>query len=263
MLEPWALRYRAWKKKVAWITYQRGDLASASGFCATSDDEAANIRALGFSQPISIIPNGIEIPEWQEPIPRDGPERTVLFLSRIHPKKGLLDLIRAWTIVRPPHWRVVIAGPDELGHKTEVVRAVEQAGLSDVISFHEAVDGTAKLALYRRADLFVLPTYSENFGLVIAEALACGVPVITTRGAPWEGLRRHRCGWWIEIGHEALAITLREAVAMADGERVAMGRRGRAWVERAFAWSEIVGQMTDYYHWLLHGGDRPACVSAC
>ena len=111
-------------------------------------------------------------------------------------------------------WRMIVSGPDECGHTEQVKRAVAAAGLSEEFSFTPPAYGARKEELYANADLFVLPTFSENFGIVIAEALAAGVPVITTKGTPWEDLRTRQCGWWIDIGVEPLAAALREAISL-------------------------------------------------
>jgi len=123
------------------------------------------------------------------------------------------------------------------------------------------VAGEAKWNLYRDADLFVLPSHSENFGLVVAEALACGVPVITTRGTPWEDLVTHRCGWWTEIGVEPLANALREALRLSDEERQHMGRRGRKLVEENYTWPAAAKKMVAVYRWMLGEGQKPECVN--
>ena len=109
-------------------------------------------------------------------------------------------------------------------------------------------------------DLFVLPTHSENFGIVVAEALAAGRPVITTTGAPWEGLASHQCGWWIEIGADPLAHALRQAMSLSDDQRSAMGGRGRAWVNEEFAWPAIARQSIQTYLWLAGHAEAPPCV---
>lgn len=261
MLEPWALAYRSWKKRLALLLYQRPDLASAVLLVATAEQEAENFRSLGLRQPIAIIPNGVDLPEWRDqPYPKSSP-RTILFLSRIHPVKGLLNLVQAWRIVRPADWRIIIAGPDEGGHQRVVESAIQQAGLQDIFVFAGAVYGDEKEALYRSAEVFVLPTYTENFGLVVAEALAFGIPVITTKGAPWQGLHIHGCGWWIDIGVEPLAAGLREATNLPPDTLRDMGRRGRAFVEQNFGWAGIAAQMLSVYRWVLGRGDRPDCVT--
>jgi glycosyltransferase involved in cell wall biosynthesis len=120
--------------------------------------------------------------------------------------------------------------------------------------------GTEKEELFKEADLLVLPTMSENFGMVVPEALARGVPVITTKGAPWEILLETRCGWWVELGVEPLAMAIREATALTDEERLRMGRRGRALVQRDYSWGIIAEKMLTTYRWLLGRADRPAWV---
>ncbi|MFZ4699311.1 MAG: glycosyltransferase [Candidatus Methylumidiphilus sp.] len=260
MLEPWALNYRAWKKRLAWHLYQKRDLETAALLHATSKREAENLRKLGLRQPIAIIPNGTHLPEWRDLIfPKQSP-RKMFFLSRIHPVKGLLNLVQAWKMARPKGWKMVIAGPDEGGHQKIVEAAIHQAGLQDEFEFAGSVDGAEKEALYRSADVFVLPTFTENFGLVVAEALACGVPVITTKGAPWEGLLTHRCGWWIDIGVEPLVAALREATNLPPDTLREMGQRGRVYVEQNFGWSGIAQQMLSVYRWVLGQGEKPDCV---
>jgi glycosyltransferase involved in cell wall biosynthesis len=108
--------------------------------------------------------------------------------------------------------------------------------------------------------LFVLPSFGENFGLVIAEALAYGIPVITTRHTPWASLDTHGCGWWIESGVEPLVAALQHAMALSDETRTEMGRRGRDYVAR-YQWSETGRQTALFYNWILGHGDRPDFVT--
>lgn len=260
MLEPWAMNHKAWKKRLAWNLYQRRDLESAAVLHATAEQEAESFRQLGLRQPIAIIPNGTDLPEWRDLAYPKGTPRKILFLSRIHQKKGLLELVQAWQIVKPTGWKMIIAGPDEGGHQKIVEAAIQHAGLQDDFEFTGSVYGDDKEALYRSADLFVLPTFSENFGLVVAEALACGVPVITTKGAPWQGLHTHRCGWWIDIGVEPLVAALREATTLPPDTLREMGQRGRVYVEQNFGWPGIAQQMLSVYRWVLGQGDKPDCV---
>jgi len=120
------------------------------------------------------------------------------------------------------------------------------------ISFSGSIEGQAKWELMKAADLFVLPTYSENFGIAVAEALACGVPVITTHGAPWAGLIDHGCGWWVEVTVEALVGALQAAIDLTDDERLAMGRRGSEWVRAEFGWQGIAKRMMAGYEEMLN-----------
>jgi glycosyltransferase involved in cell wall biosynthesis len=260
MLEPWALSYHAWKKQLAWRLYQQRDLQTAALLVATSRQEADGFRRAGLRNPIAVIPNGVDLPAWQErSIPRDG-EHYALFLSRIHPKKGLMNLVAAWSQVMPEGWRMVVAGPDEGGHRAEVEAAVRKAGIEKSLRFIGPVAGAEKEKCYREADLFILPTFSENFGMVAAEALSYGVPVITTKGAPWQGLMDNRCGWWVDIGVAPLAAAIREAVEMTDAERRDMGKRGRRFVAVQYSWSRIAEDMLAAYQWVLGQGAKPDTV---
>lgn len=263
MLEPWAWRHHAWKKRPIWWLWERRNLRSAAVLCATAQQEADALRAFGLRNPVAIIPLGVDLPpvsQRSEVRDQGSGLRTALFLSRIHPKKGLLNLVAAWSQVRPAGWRMAVCGPDECGHAQQLKQAVAAAGLSDVFDFKPPVYGPEKEALYASADLFVLPTFSENFGIVIAEALAAGVPVITTKGAPWEELRTRQCGWWIDIGVEPLAAALKQATSLSDKERYEMGQRGRRLVEDKYSWPQVGREMLSVYRWVLGNGPQPPCV---
>ncbi|MDF7775444.1 glycosyltransferase [Sphingomonas sp. AOB5] len=254
MLEPWAINHRKWKKKLAWTLYQRGDLRSAALLHATADIEETNARALGLKGPFCVIANGVDLPahsaaEHLAPAPRD--RRTALFVSRIHPKKGLPMLLDAWSRLKPEGWQLVIAGPDEDGHAALLSAQIERLGLGGDVRLIGPVYGAEKDALYQAADLFVLPTYSENFGIAIAEALAYEVPVLTTRGAPWELLETYGCGWWVDPTEEAILSGLRAAIGLSDEARRDMGRRGSAMVAERFDWGGIAMQFQRQYEALL------------
>ena len=260
MLEPWSLGYRAWKKRAAWHLYQRADLCGAKLLHATSNQEAENLRRLGLRQPLVILPNGIDPPAFHLRGKRGSPERTAVFLSRLHPKKGLLDLVEAWAIVRPAGWRVVVAGPDEGGHRSEVEARVRAVALQDDFEFIGPVDDSEKWALLGRSDLFLLPSHSENFGVAVAEALACGVPVITTRACPWGGLEQHGAGWWIDVGVPGLVEALRDAVNLSEVRWSSMSAAASSF-GGTFAWPRIAEQMLSAYSWLAGRGSRPSCVT--
>ncbi len=266
MLEPWSLEQRGWKKKAAWWLYQKQDLQTAEVVIATAEQEAQNIRALGVDGPIAVVPNGVDRPDSLPSVDNDtsdgGEQRRLLFLSRIHKKKGLLNLVEAWERLRPDGWEVIIAGPDENGHEAEVRERILQCGVEGDFVFTGPVKGTEKWKMYQSADLFVLPTHSENFGIVVAEALSCGVPVITTRGAPWSDLVDHDCGWWIEIGVDPLAEALTQATRMSAADRAAMGRRGRELVNRKYTWPQVAAALQSVYAWVLGKGPCPEGVIA-
>jgi glycosyltransferase involved in cell wall biosynthesis len=261
MLSTWATKFHRWKKRAAWTLFQRRDLESATALHATAMMEAEEFRRAGLRQPIAVLPNGVNLPPaLADSAERNRQTRTALFLSRVHPKKGLLDLVEAWARVRPTNWRMVVAGNDEENHRAQIEAAVRRARLESSFSFIGAVNEAAKWNLYREADLFILPSHSENFGIVVAEALAAGVPAITTRGTPWRELAERQCGWWTEIGATPLGEALAAATAATDEERSAMGLRGRALIEEKYSWSWVAAEFKDVYEWLLGKAERPACV---
>lgn len=261
MLGKAALKISAWKKRPFWWFAQRSALAYADCIHATAGSEYEEIRAVGLKNPVAIVPNGVDLPDLGRFSRPRGDDRIVLSLGRIHPKKGLDRLARAWAWVENefPSWRLRIVGPSELGHDSDLRSMAKELGLKR-ISVEGPIYGKAKLAAYRSADLFVLPTLNENFGMTVAESLAAGTPVIATKGAPWAKLETERCGWWIDQGVEPLAAALQVAMARPRGDLHAMGARGRTWMARDFCWDRIACDMLDVYRWLHAGGEPPATV---
>jgi glycosyltransferase involved in cell wall biosynthesis len=182
-------------------------------------------------------------------------------LGRIHPKKGLDRLVRAWARLEAAHpdWRLRIVGPDELGHAKELIALASEVKAQHV-SVEKSVAGDAKIAAYQQANLFVLPTFNENFAVTVAEALAAGTPVIATKGAPWRALQSEGCGWWIDHGVDPLAAALASAMGMTREALQAMGARGRTWMARDFSWDRVANDMLDVYRWLVLGGEPPGTV---
>jgi glycosyltransferase involved in cell wall biosynthesis len=263
MLTRWALGFRANKKRLALLLYQMRDLQTAALFFVTAESEASDLRQTGLRQPIAIIPNGMTFsnamaPQRLQQPPKAG-VRTAVFLSRIHPTKGILNLVSAWATVSPGNWRLLLAGPDEGGHLAEVMQAIKKHKAEGSIEYIGPVDDSAKTKLLLSSHLFILPSYSESFGVVVLEALAHGLPVITTKGTPWKGLEGHSCGWWIDVGVEPLEAALRQALRLEPPILRAMGERGRAYAQR-FNLTATARQTAEVYRWLLHRGDMPACV---
>jgi glycosyltransferase involved in cell wall biosynthesis len=255
-LSAWALAHSRTAKRLMW-PLQRRALTHADLLHATSQAEYDEIRALGLRAPVAVVPNGIDIP----PATSAPRAREVLFLSRIHPKKGIDVLLQAWQCLEAGHadWRLVIAGRGEPAHVAAAEALARQLGLRNVL-FPGPLFGADKAAAYARAALFVLPTHSENFGMVVAEALAAGCPAIVSRGAPWQGLESTGSGWWIDLSVHGLAASLARAMAMDTAGLEAMGARGRAWMARDFGWEPAARRMAEAYEWLLRGGARPQHV---
>ncbi len=248
MLGSWSLENGKWKKRFAWWLYQKRDLQTATGFHATSQQEAEEIRSLGFQQPIVVAANGLSVPD---PLPgrrRDDAKRRALFLSRIHPKKGLLMLVKAWKQASIGNqWELHIAGPDEDNHLVEVQQCIRQEDLESSVRYVGPLDDQAKWQAYVDADLFVLPSFNENFGIVIAEAMAAGLPVITTTSTPWSVLEEKKMGWWIEPNVDALVKSLKSATLLSVDACQQMGQRGKSHVLSELSWRETARLLSDFY----------------
>ena len=212
-------------------------------------------------QRMILSPNGVNEPETMPPKTKssDGYHR-ILFLSRMHEKKGLLNLVESWARVRPPGWKIELVYTakerDELEYEAKVRERVREYGLNNSFIFTGALPDEEKWEAYRRADAFVLPSYSENFGIVVAEALYAELPVITTKGTPWAELQSERCGWYIEVpgklgSWDEMDVALRELTALSDIERSAMGARGRRLIVNRYSWPAIAAGMKDAYEELL------------
>ena len=265
MLSPGALRISSVKKRLFWHLFQKSAICGLACFHATGALEVDELRDFcrvnDLNVPIAMIPNGVEV---MDPLPRMqlSGTFTVLALGRIHPKKGLDVLIRAWARIAcsRPNWRLRIVGPDERGHARELERLVVALNAPRV-SIEGPCYGLAKSRVYRDSDIYVLPSRSENFGVTIAEALASELPVITTRNTPWATLVDHDCGWWIDEGEGPLSSTLLTATALSPDDREKMGRNGRRYVCQAFKWENIGFDMSDVYAWLLGRRSMPSVVS--
>ena len=287
MLTPWAMNNKKWKKRLGWWLYQRKDLVRADLLHATAESEVEDIRRMGLKNKVVVAPLGVNIGgriegviNHVEQVEHVEGKKILLFVSRVQRKKGLVNLARAWANLKKESstrstcstwlnsWKVRIVGPDQEGHTQEVKAECERLGIIDDWEFVGPKYGAELQCEYDNADLFVLPTYSENFGSVVIESLAHKVPVITTKGTPWSELEAEKCGKWIDLPAEgsspsdwrALVTVLKEMMSMSDEERQQMGARGRKLVEEKYTWDAVVKEMVKGYERIVgEGGEGSVC----
>lgn len=268
MTAPWSMHHKWWKKLPAWLFYQKRDLKSAAAIHCTTEQEVEWNKALGFKN-CFIAPLGTHLPKINQfhsiatttatastPTPAHNSNYTLLFVGRIYPVKGLVNLIRAWAIVNSqlsPHWTLRIVGPDQAGHQSELESLVRELNLGDSVEFAGPEFGEELSAEYDNCDCLVLPSFTENFGATIVDALAHGTPCIASTYTPWRVLQEYGCGWWVSNEPQVLASAITEVVAMSDAERRQMGVRGRNLVEEKYTWDAVVNTMIERYKVVLDG----------
>lgn len=247
MLEPWIIERNYWTRKLPTILlYQRRAVKLCDFVIATSEEEQKHLLQLGWNRNVSLIQNGIDVEAvkvkttWRKP-------KELLFMSRIHPKKGLELLFDAMSRIPSPCFHLTVAGTGDVDYISDLKNKVSSLNLSGQVSFVGAVYGEQKWKLIRDADILVLPSYSENYGLIVAEALASGTPVITTKGTPWRSLVEHSCGWWIAPDVAELTSVLMDCINKSEVEMTVMGTKARILAEIDCAVSQKVADLYQLY----------------
>jgi len=265
MFEPYILKRSRWKKRLVQWMFEDRNIRDVRFWRALTSTEADQIAATGARQPIAVIPNGLDVADFTRPADLDRPIQTplverlskrfrrLLFLGRIHPKKGLMLLLPAWVKVRSraADWELVIAGPDEGGHLQEVRARAAELGIGDRVIFTGLTQGEEKVRLLHTADLFVLPSFSEGLPMSVLEALACGVPVVATRESNVGDLMSGGAGWECSAAVDSLAEALGQALAATESERAERGSTGRRAIEARYGWPSVVKEL------------ERACVAYC
>ena len=309
MTAPWSMRHKWWKKLPAWLLYQKRDLMHAAAIHCTTEQEVEWNKSLGFKN-CFVAPLGTHLPKidqfhsrtptptrtsFHSPTPTHNSNYTLLFVGRIYPVKGLVNLIKAWKFVQTqarnsqdlttpfyrynsslqlnhpfsnsnselelnhplsnsnselqlnPHWTLRIVGPDQAGHRAELESLVRELNLCDSVEFVGPKFGDALSAEYDNCDCLVLPSFTENFGATIVDAMAHGKPCIASKFTPWQELRERGCGWWVGNDPESLADALMDMMLLDDSERREMGENGRVLVEAKYAWNSVAVKMLKIY----------------
>jgi len=266
MLDPWAIRHHLWKKVLAYAIFETNHVRGARCIRALCDSEARDIRQLKLKNPIAVIPNGIDLPNLHVATEThvNGPfaglidpgQKILLFLGRIHPKKGLTNLLKAWAAIRKSNgggsradeWELAIAGWDQGGYQAQLLKLAEQLDItfvdvgrakSDNAVEHKNADqrtsvlflgpkfGSQKEACYRACAAFILPSLSEGLPMAVLEAWAYAKPALITAECNLpEGFA---AGAALRIDSTVAGISegLRQLYVTTPANLLAMGARGR------------------------------------
>ena len=231
------------------MLYQKAAIQKADCIQATAESERDNLLKLGYNWNIKVVRLGIDADgiamkeSWKK-------TRQILFLSRVHIKKGINFLIEAAEILREElqGYKILVAGEGETEYVYSLKQMIADRGLQDIVQLIGGVYGDEKWKLFQTSDFFVLPTHSENFGLAIAESLASGTPVITTVGTPWSDLNSFEAGAWIEVGTKPLVETLRHFLSLSTEKLEEMGRNGRKLIEGKYSADVMAQEMINVYN---------------
>ena len=271
MLEPWALARSTAKKRFLRALFQDQVLRRAACLHALCEAEAQSIRALGFQTPVAIVPNGVNLRDFASLPPREEfhlqwPQtkgrHIILFLARLHPKKGALPLLESWKNLASdfPEWHLVLAGPDENGYRRELEIAVEQFDLTSQVTFTGMLEGKAKMAALAAAEVFVLPSFSEGFSVALLEAMASKIPLLLTPQCNFPEAVHAGAAFETSPNSVDIEEKLKALLQLSSNERQKMGNCGYELVCERYTWDEIAKEMGRVYYWCLHGGEKPSSI---
>jgi glycosyltransferase involved in cell wall biosynthesis len=257
-LEPWALNHKRFKKRIAWWAYQHSVLNRADLLVVNSRQELDHLRGLRLQGPIAVIDNGVDIDtaaRSTEDLVRD---KVILFLSRLTPKKGIPDLLEAWHgLASKGEYMLHIRGFGESEYVDFLRRRIEELGEASTVRLLPAVFGSEKWDAYQHASAYVLPSYSENFGITIAEAMFGGLPVITTRATPWSVIEAERLGWIVDNDVKQLQACLQDIIGMDAHELRNIGERAKKYAFERFQWHHIIEKYIATYEWIKEPRNAP------
>lgn len=261
MLYPQALQVSAWKKKIVSTVFQRKDLETASCLQATCMAELEHIRAFGLNNPVAVIPNGLVIDDSLEIRKTSNSVRRFAFVGRLNRIKNVDILLSAWSKLgdKTRNCELLIIGDGDTAYKKELEEFATANKLNNV-RFLGFIMGKDLQKLVHSIDFQILPSKSENFGMVVPEALIQGVPVIASKGTPWSDLETFDCGWWVDNDIDTLISTLLIAINLSEQDRLGMGERGRTLVLRHYSIKSVSLRMKQLYEWLVYKNIKPEYV---
>ena len=266
-LQHWCLNHKAFKKKIYSILIQRKILKEASALHAITEEEVKNISNFVDNKNVFLIPNGINLEDFKNLPPREKFEdlypdlkgkKVILFLGRIHPIKGLDILAKSFRTISEyrENIRLVIAGPDENGYENKIKSILKNKSILNNVIFTGMLSGNTKLAALSRADIFVLPSYSEVHSIVALEAMVCGLPVVITKQCNFPEIGKYKAGIIIQPNVNQLVRELNNLISSPHLCKK-MGENGRELVRERFIWDEVVDQMINLYEEVIYRSTIP------
>jgi poly(glycerol-phosphate) alpha-glucosyltransferase len=273
MLDPWALQHSRWKKRLVSLLYENAHLDGATCLHALCESEAKAIRDYGIKNPIYVIPNGVILPQESKQVPARWENRVpdtakvLLYLGRLHPKKGLLNLLYGWRIAlaqkksKINDWYLVIAGWDQNAHENELKIVCKKLGIQNRVIFAGPQFDTDKDAIYSRANAFILPSFSEGVPMVILEAWSYCLPVLMTPQCNLPEGFQAQAAIQVNAHQESIAQGLDTLFSLSNNERKKFGINGQQLVHKRFIWSKVASEINAVYEeWILGGGSPPSCI---
>lgn len=291
MLDTWAVNNSRWKKILAYMLYERAHLKGARCIQALCEPEVCSIRQFGLKNDIALIPNGVDLPvgDVDAPPPWSGyvepGVKVLLYLSRLHPQKGLMNLLKAWKLAfqsgasvgQSKEWVLAMAGWDQVGHEQELKKLATDLGLrwfdirekerftggvaAPAVLFLGPQFGDAKEACYRHCNAFVLPSLSEGMPIVVLEAWVHSKPALLTPQCNIPEGVKAGAALEVESTVEKVADGLRQlCLDMSESDRLSMGNRGNNLARERYVWPRLAEQMAGVYKWMVGGGDKPECI---
>jgi len=253
-LEPWALKQKSLKKKIAWNLYQKKILNSADILHATSNIEAENFKLKKIGKKIVTISHGIDVLDKDEPKIKKNKNKKLIYFSRIHEKKGLLELVDIWKDLKNKHnWELHIYGPiSNIKYYNKIISLIKKNNLSNEIkNLGSIFKNQTKNKIFNDANGFILPSKSENFGISIGESLSFGVPVLTTLQTPWKIINDYKAGYVFNFSKENIHKNLDKFMACSQEAQHEMSKNAVKLIKENFESEYILNQYVKLYEDLL------------
>lgn len=264
MLYPTALAISRWKKRLMERCWFRKDIMKANCIHATCVQEMKYCREYGYKGPIAVIPNPVIFPKELSLTNSKGTDRRKIgFLGRLHPIKNVENLIYAISLLKEEEKSALslqIMGKFDDRYENWLKSEVVRLRLEDYVNFVGFVTGKEKYDRLSELWCLMVPSAQENFGMIVPEALICGVPVYASLGTPWQDLNTYHCGWWKDNSPNSIAEVMRFVIRMSLNENLEMGQNGYKLIQEKYEQHKVARMMYELYSWIMEGGTKPNFV---